>query len=66
MTIAQHLATIDRLCAEGFPTGHGGSVAGSYGGPGAAGGDHGDGPALTWWAPRPISLDSVVVEADLS
>ncbi|MET7983559.1 MULTISPECIES: hypothetical protein [unclassified Streptomyces] len=37
MTIAQHLATIDRLCAEDFPTGHGGSAAGSYGGPGGPG-----------------------------
>ncbi|MGW3914444.1 hypothetical protein ACWEBX_23390 [Streptomyces sp. NPDC005070] len=37
MTIARQLATIDRLCAEDFPTGHGGSVAGSYGGPGGPG-----------------------------
>ncbi|MEU9139020.1 hypothetical protein AB0D33_24205 [Streptomyces sp. NPDC048404] len=37
MTIAQHLATIDRLCAEDFPTVHGGSVAGSYGAPGGPG-----------------------------
>ncbi|MGW0966020.1 hypothetical protein [Streptomyces sp. NPDC002516] len=37
MTIADHLARIDRLCAEEFPTGHGGSVSGSYGGPGGPG-----------------------------
>ncbi|MFD8735044.1 hypothetical protein ACFV06_08970 [Streptomyces sp. NPDC059618] len=37
MTIAQHLATIDRLCAEEFPTGHGGSAPGSYGAPGGPG-----------------------------
>ncbi|MFF3885415.1 hypothetical protein [Streptomyces sp. NPDC001914] len=37
MTIARHLATIDRLCAEDFPTGRGGSVAGSYGPPGGPG-----------------------------
>ncbi|KPI19202.1 hypothetical protein OK006_10016 [Actinobacteria bacterium OK006] len=33
MTIARHLATIDRLCSEDFPLEHGGSF-GSPGGPG--------------------------------
>ena len=33
MTIAQHLATIDRLCSQEFPTEHGGSY-GAPGGPG--------------------------------
>ncbi|MET9899020.1 hypothetical protein [Streptomyces sp. NPDC006446] len=56
MTIAQHLATIDRLCFEEFPREHG-APAGSYGGPGgpgfhvvelersagSAGGRHGEG-----------------------
>jgi hypothetical protein len=33
MTIAQHLATIDRLCSQDFPEEHGGTYAGP-GGPG--------------------------------
>ncbi|MGW1531881.1 hypothetical protein [Streptomyces aureus] len=37
MTIAEQLATIDRLCAEEFPTAHSRSVAGSYGGFGGPG-----------------------------
>ncbi|MER5470685.1 hypothetical protein [Streptomyces sp. NPDC002685] len=37
MTIAQHLATIDRLCSEDFPPEHGASFGGSYGGPGGPG-----------------------------
>ncbi|MET8130445.1 hypothetical protein ABZV24_00365 [Streptomyces sp. NPDC005251] len=37
MTIAQHLAVIDRLCSEDFPAEHSGPFAGSYGGPGGPG-----------------------------